>query len=260
MNVPQCTRVFVLASLNVVIGLVCLAVGGARAEPTDNWVQEYVVQFPGPDGNPGGAGVYLGKGLVISAAHVVGTTKRPVVVRIDGVNVAARLIKGGKFPDLDLSLISMDERTLPSSLTERRMPLCQEQPPIGAPVILAAPQGITRSSMAPPRPSPPIDQTKKSPFQGGDTVLPPLLTLISDVETSGKSGSGVFDAENKCLLGILSALISNNEHKPFGTYFVPASVIQSFVLSADGTAVGTPANGRPIGSPGSGRGSPENPY
>jgi hypothetical protein len=253
-----------LKSRAVVIGLVCLAVGGARAEPTDNWVQEYVVQFPGPEGNPGGAGVYLGKGLVISAAHVVGTTERPVIVRIDGVNVAARLIKGGKFPDLDLSLISMDERTLPSSLTERRMPLCQEQPPVGAPVILAAPQGITRSSIAPPRPSPPIDQTKRSPFQGRDTVLPPLLTLISDVETSGKSGSGVFDAENKCLLGILSALISNNERKPIGTYFVPASVIQPFVSSAGGTAkgtaVGTSANGRPIGSPGSGRGSPENPY
>ena len=73
----------------------------------------------------------------------------------------------------------------------------------------------------------------------------------------------MFDAENKCLLGILSALISNNERK-LGTYFVPASVIGPFVSSAGGTAkgtaVGTSANGRPIGSPGSGRGSPENPY
>jgi hypothetical protein len=253
-----------LKSRAVVIGLVCLAVGGARAEPTDNWVQEYVVQFLGPELSVGGAGVYLGKGLVITAAHVIGSKTRGV--RIDGVNVAARLIKAGTFPDLDLSLVSMDEKTLPSGLSERHMPLCQEQLPVGAPVILAAPQVITRTSIAPPRPSPPIDhtKTKRSPFQGRDTVLPPWLTLISDVETSGKSGSGVFDAENKCLLGILSALISNNERKPIGTYFVPASTIQSFVSSAGstakGTAVGTSANGRPIGAPGSGRGSPENPY
>ena len=59
-----------LKSRAVVIGLVCLAVGGARAEPTDNWLQEYVVQFLwGPEWRLGGAGVYLGKGLVITAAH-----------------------------------------------------------------------------------------------------------------------------------------------------------------------------------------------
>ena len=133
-----------LKSRAVVIGLVCLAVGGARAEPTDNWVQEYVVQFPGPEKNLGGAGVYLGKGLVITAAHVVGPQSR--TVGIDGVSLAARLIKGGGDPDL--SLLSMDERTLPTSLLERRMPLCQEQPPVGAPVILGAVRGITRTSIA----------------------------------------------------------------------------------------------------------------
>ena len=204
-----------LKSRAVVIGLVCLAVGGARAEPTDNWVQEYVVQFPGPEGNPGGAGVYLGKGLVITAAHVVGTTIRAATVKIDGVNVAARLIKGGGDPDL--SLLSMDERTLPTSLLERRMPLCQEQPPVGAPVILGAVRGITRTSIASPMLIPPEMRTKFS-------------TLISEAETNGKSGSGVFDAEKKCLLGILSAKIRNNiENKDIASYFVPASAIQSFV-------------------------------
>jgi hypothetical protein len=32
-------------------------------------------------------------------------------------------------------------------------------------------------------------------------------TLISDVATTGNSGSGVFDAGNKCLLGIMSRKI-----------------------------------------------------
>ena len=202
-----------LKSRAVVIGLVCLAVGGARAEPTDNWVQEYVVQFLGPEGSPGGAGVYLGKGLVITAAHVVGPQSR--TVGIDGVSLAARLIKGGGDPDL--SLLSMDERTLPTSLLERRMPLCQEQPPVGAPVILGAVRGITRTSIASPMLIPPEMRTKFS-------------TLISEAETNGKSGSGVFDAEKKCLLGILSAKIRNNiENKDIASYFVPASAIQSFV-------------------------------
>ena len=127
----------------------------------------------------------------------------------------ARLIKGGGDPDL--SLLSMDERTLPTSLLERRMPLCQEQPPVGAPVILGAVRGITRTSIASPMLIPPEYRTKFS-------------TLISEAETNGKSGSGVFDAEKKCLLGILSAKISNNiEHKDIASYFVPASTIQSFV-------------------------------
>ena len=202
-----------LKSRAVVIGLVCLAVGGARAEPTDNWVQEYVVQFPGPEGNPGGAGVYLGKGLVITAAHVVGPQSR--TVGIDGVSLAATLIKGGGDPDL--SLLSTDERTLPTSFLERRMPLCQEQPPVGAPVILGAVRGITRTSIASPMLIPPEMRTKFS-------------TLISEAETNGKSGSGVFDAEKKCLLGVPSAKISNNiENKDIASYFVPASAIQSFV-------------------------------
>jgi len=66
-------------------------------------------------------------------------------------------------------------------------------------------------------------------------LLPPdyqvkFPTLISDVDTGGKSGSGVFDAEKKCLLGILSLKITNNlVHKDIATYFVPASTIRSFV-------------------------------
>ena len=49
----------------------CLAISRSQAEPTDSWVQDYVVQFlSGKEENPFGAGVYLGNGLVITAAHV----------------------------------------------------------------------------------------------------------------------------------------------------------------------------------------------
>jgi hypothetical protein len=198
-----------------IIGLVCLAISGSHAEPMDNWVQDYAVQLLRNDEQkPVGAGVYVGNGLVITAAHVGGDNTRGV--RIDGLNVPARLVKRGS-PQLDLSLVSMDQTKIPDSLRERRMTLCQEQPPVGAPVILAAPQGITRTSIASPTLIPPEYRTKFS-------------TLISDGSTDGKSGSGVFDAEKKCLLGILVAKFTNNiEHKDIASYFVPADTIQSFI-------------------------------
>jgi hypothetical protein len=62
-------------------------------------------------------------------------------------------------------------------------------------------------------------------------------TVISDVAQTGNSGSGVFDAEKKCLLGIMSRKIS--EYRTLSTgkrelydiakYFVPASVIAQFI-------------------------------
>jgi hypothetical protein len=197
-----------------IAGLICLAISGLHAEQIDDWVQDYVAQFLGGDEqNAGGAGVYLGNGLVITAAHV-GTGNG---VRINGLNVPAALIKKGSFPELDLSLIYMDQGKIPDSLRDRRMTLCREQPPAGAPVILAAPQEITRSSIASPAVIPPEHRTK-------------FLTLISDGATDGKSGSGVFDPEKKCLLGILSLKFINNiDQKGMASYFVPADTIQSFI-------------------------------
>src|SRR6202044_544800 len=97
------------------VGLVCLAIGGSHAEPMDNWVDDFRVQvLRGDEQNPGGAGVYLGNGLVITAAHVAGANTRGV--RIDGLNVPARLVKRGSFPELDLSLISMDLGKISDSL------------------------------------------------------------------------------------------------------------------------------------------------
>jgi hypothetical protein len=62
-------------------------------------------------------------------------------------------------------------------------------------------------------------------------------TVISDVATTGNSGSGVFDAGHKCLLGIISRKISvrsnsadaASEEKDIAKYFVPASAIRAFI-------------------------------
>ena len=77
-------------------------------------------------------------------------------------------------------------------------------------------------------------------------MLPSLLpaqfqkrfsTVIRDVATTGNSGSGVFDAGQKCLLGIVSRKITvrpntadaESEQKDIAKYFVPASTIRTFV-------------------------------
>jgi Trypsin-like peptidase domain len=206
-------RSFVAA---VCLTLAALAISGAQPEPTDNSLKAYVVRILwGPEQKLGGAGVYLGNGLVISAAHVAGGATSGVM--IDDLKVPARIVKAGKFPQLDLSLVSIDEEKLPTSLRLLRMPLCKQKPQVGAPVIVAAPQGITRSRIA-------------SPFLIPANLRGIYSTLISEVRMDGKSGSGVFDAEKKCLLGILSQKIVNMiEHKDIATYFVPASTIQSFI-------------------------------
>jgi hypothetical protein len=193
----------------VCLTVAAFATNSAQADPTDNSLQIYAVQvLCCSEQSMVGAGIYLGRGLVITAAHVL-IPNRPGV-QIDGVNMAATIVKRGTFEQIDLALLSIDEKKLPVNMRLLRMPLCQTPPQVGAPVIVAAPQGITRSRIVSP--------------------LPRFSTLISDVETSGKSGSGVFDVENKCLLGILSLKITNNiEHKDIATYFVPASTIQSFV-------------------------------
>ncbi len=66
-------------------------------------------------------------------------------------------------------------------------------------------------------------------------------TAIADVATTGNSGSGVFDAANLCLLGIISRKISVVQRttrlgapvaettRDIAKYFVPASVIKAFI-------------------------------
>jgi hypothetical protein len=100
-----------------------------------------------------------------------------------------------------------------------------KKPPwAGEPVIVAVPEGTARSRIMSPQLLPPNVPTKFS-------------TVISDVATTGNSGSGVFDAESKCLLGIMSRKISvrpnsadaESEQKDIAKYFVPALTIRAFI-------------------------------
>src|SRR5207247_2235736 len=106
------------------------------------------------------------------------------------------------------------------------MPLCQNPPGTGQPVIVAIPEGVVRSYVLSPAQLPP-DIAAKFP------------TAIQYVDP-GNSGSGVFDAKEKCLLGIISRKVSRVEIKQvngrevreqhnIAKYFVPVSEIAKFM-------------------------------
>src|SRR5438105_5389030 len=206
------------------IRLVCIlclvfAPSYGRAAGPDDSLLAYSV------GVNGGAGVYLGKGLVLSVAHVVGggIVNKPKVL-IAGQSLTATVVKESPFEQLDLVLLEINEEGLPVSLRLRRIPLCHGQPWPGEEVVSLSAQGPVRSHVLSPK--------------GLPAAVKRFATVIRDVATTGNSGSGVFDAQRKCLIGIVSRKISQiGVQKTTGTrttadiakYFVPASTIAEFM-------------------------------
>jgi hypothetical protein len=106
-----------------------LAPPGAHAQATDGSLRVYAV-------NIGTSyGVYLGKGLIITAAHIVGrAAQTKPSVWIAGLDLPADAIKEGTYERaVDLTLLSIDEEKLPISLRTRRMLLCEKPPWPGEP-------------------------------------------------------------------------------------------------------------------------------
>ena len=172
-----------------------------------------------------GYGIYLGKGLFITAAHVVGRAwlTRPKVV-IAGQEYPTQVIKEGSFEGTDLTLMSIEENLLPLRLRLRQLALCKKAPLPGEEVVTVVPEAVVRSHILAPERLP-VGVRKFS-------------TVIADVARTGNSGSGVFDARQRCLLGIMSRKISQTQSsrgpgKPgtwdIAKYFVPASEIATFL-------------------------------
>src|SRR6266516_4495053 len=80
------------------------SLGFAHAQPTDDSLRLYAVNvIQDPPQSWTGYGIYLGKGLVLTAAHVVGSaTRTKPNVRIAGMDLPARAIKEGTRVDLTL--------------------------------------------------------------------------------------------------------------------------------------------------------------
>jgi hypothetical protein len=223
----------VRAAIRVCIAIVASApFGWASAQTSDDSLRAYAVNIlQAPAHSVTGYGIYLGKGLVISAAHVVPpvASRTTPSVRIAGVDLPARVIKEGSFERMDLTLLAMDEDRLPESVKILRMPLCDKPTWVGEQVIVAVPEGTARSRIMSPQWLPPEFQTKFP-------TLKTFPSLISDVATTGNSGSGVFDVESKCLLGIMSFKVQARpkadpgaEPHDIAKYFVPAPTIAAFI-------------------------------
>jgi S1-C subfamily serine protease len=198
----------------------------ASAEDADNSLLLYAVSInQTPTTGRSGTGIYLGKGLVLTASHVVGEAliNRPHVT-IAGQDLLARVVKQDTFEHSDLALLQIDEDSLPASLKLRRISLCQTPPWPGEDVITVIPEEAVHSRVLSPVWLP-VGARRFS-------------TVISDVARTGNSGSGVFDAQKKCLLGIMSRKISqtrtrkdtgSRESFDIAKYFVPASRIAEFM-------------------------------
>jgi S1-C subfamily serine protease len=219
-------KVLSLGCAVLAAGALSASVACAQSDPTGLQASavhiNHTPQQPWP-----GYGVYLGNGLILTAAHVVGNfaeTKPHVVVA--GQDLPATLVKEGSLDTTDLTLLSVDGTKLPVGLQMRRTPLCQRAPFPGEGVVVAIPEGTAPSKVLPAR-AIPADLRAR------------FTTNIGDVATTGNSGSGVFDASKLCLLGIISRKITILQRPLKGgapgrttdiaKYFVPAAEIKAFI-------------------------------
>jgi len=201
----------------------------ARAQVFDEWLKLYAVHiYRTGYATASGNGIYLGNGVILTAAHVagLGIWRRPKV-EIAGKMLPTSVIKDGHFYRKDIELLRMDQNELPMSLALRRMPLCAKPLPPLSPVVVATPENTVRSVIVPPKALP-------------ADALPDYGTAIAFVKESGASGSGVFDANTKCLAGMITRLITRSElvrerwqyttvEHPVAKYFIPASDIAAFM-------------------------------
>ena len=176
-----------------------------------------------------GYGIYVGQGTVLTAAHVIGRWPSYTLLRviIAGQDLPAKVIRYTSPDDVDLALISVDAERLPISLRLRRNPLCKGPTPIGANVVVAYPEKSVRSQII-------------SPLLVAPQFRSKFGTLITDAQGSG---SGVFRADRKCLLGIMSRRVLKYGYRnegPFKVarpngwagYFVPVSALAKLQSSS----------------------------
>ena len=199
------------------------------AQSVDDDLRVYavnVVKTPPLEKQFTGYGIYLGNGKVITAAHVVGhwpAVTRPRVL-IGGQDLPAQVLKIGSLETVDLALLSIDQSQLPASLQLRRNPLCKTFPPVRARMVVVYPDRTVATQIFSPQFIAPRNRASHS-------------SLIKEEQSSG---SGVFIAEQQCLLGIISQKVRKYSFRRvygrllasangYAGYFVPASAIAEFI-------------------------------
>jgi len=168
------------------------------------------------DGWAGGSGIYFRMGLVITAAHLT-DAHADMRVHIAGHEIPVTVLRQGVLKDVDLSLLAIAKENMPVNITLPEVKLCRSPPWPGDPVLVVDAERATRSHIASTSP-------QLLPF----FFRHRLTSLIADVATTGNSGSGVFDPNRKCLLGIMSLKLHQG-NKDIVKYFVPANEIREFL-------------------------------
>jgi hypothetical protein len=127
--------------------------------------------------------------------------------------------------DVDVTLVTVDETRLPIAMRMRRTPICKTPPIPGEDVFGVIPDRVVPTYIL-------------SPVYVRPQYREDFGTLTADIVTA--SGSGIFRASSKCLLGIVSRSIPRfRTHTPAGgiveadageaSYFVPAAKILEFL-------------------------------
>jgi len=218
-----------VASFMILAATIMPSCAQAPGPEDDNDLHLYavnVVKSPPLEKQFVGYGIYLGNGKVITAAHVVGHWPSVTQPRVwmAGLDLPAEVLKIGTLDDIDLALLSIDAERLPISLRLRRNPLCREPALIGTSVVVVYPEKTTRSRVISPLAIAPQYRAK-------------FASLITEPQGSG---SGVFHADRRCLLGIISLKVRKYTYRRYGSrviaadagyagYYVPASAIANFI-------------------------------
>jgi TPR repeat protein/S1-C subfamily serine protease len=144
---------------------------------------------------PIGTGTVISKGdWILTAAHVLAKTKKPVVVFPDGSGFAIQFVYPGNFRD-DLALIKVEKKS-PNYAN-----LATGSPSLGDTVYS---MGFPWGSLLPVKSS---GQLKDYSYYGGQSTVTSSLSFAP-----GNSGSGVFNLEGK-LVGMVHLMWSDSSDK-----------------------------------------------
>ena len=95
--------------LRLIVAVSLLSASVAYAEDSDQSLLVYAVSINRSADSRWGTGIFLGKGLILTASHVVGRNpfNRPKVT-IAGQDLPAIVLKQGTFERFDLALLKID--------------------------------------------------------------------------------------------------------------------------------------------------------
>ena len=201
--------------------LAALLAAPACAEPPEAALAAALgVQIEKPAGDnvhfSQGSGVYLGDGLVLTAAHVitVNPADRTATVVMDGWRNDAALVATAP-AGLDLALL----RIAPDALSAQRRALkpveiCAAGTRPDQPVVVAALGAVS------------LSKTVGAPIRSA-TLNGDWSDILATGYGHGASGGGLFDAQKGCLAGIV--VIEATGPGVELTQFVPAPQIGSFL-------------------------------